>query len=62
MVPPVCRYEDGWSNKGDHVPRADLGGEVTFLDGVAALHAGGGRLVLYVEGFIIAKDSNDGKR
>jgi hypothetical protein len=54
-------YAGGWSNKGDYVPRADLGGEAAFRDGISALHAGGGRLILYVEGFIIAKESNVGQ-
>jgi hypothetical protein len=49
-----------WTNKGDYIPRLDMGGAAALKDGISALHAQGGRVILYVEGFIIAKDSNVG--
>jgi hypothetical protein len=49
-----------WTNKGDYVPRLDMGGDAALKDGIAALHAQGGRVILYVEGFIIDKDSTVG--
>jgi len=49
-----------WTNKGDYVPRSDMGGDAALKDGISALHAQGGRVILYVEGFIINKDSNVG--
>jgi len=50
-----------WTNKGDYIPRLDMGGEAALKDGISALHAHGGRVILYVEGFIINKDSNVGE-
>jgi hypothetical protein len=49
-----------WTNKGDYIPRLDMGGESALKEGISALHAQGGRLILYVEGFIINKESNVG--
>lgn len=49
-----------WMNKGDYIPRLDMGGDAALKDGISALHAQGGRVILYVEGFIINKDSNVG--
>jgi hypothetical protein len=46
-----------WTNKGDYAPRLDMGGEPALRRGISALHAQGGRLMLYVEGFIISKES-----
>jgi hypothetical protein len=55
---PAYNY---WINKGDYIPRADLGGESALKQGIAAVHAQGGRVVLYVEGFIIFADSRVGQ-
>ncbi len=49
-----------WTYKGDYIPRRDMGGDSALKEGISALHAQGGRLLLYVEGFIINKDSNVG--
>jgi hypothetical protein len=51
-----------WKNKGDYVIRSDLGGDRAFRDGVAAVHAQGGRVVVYVEGFLISKTSSIGQK
>ncbi len=50
-----------WINKGDYAPRTDLGGAEAFRRGIEAIHARGGRIILYVEGFIISKRSEVGK-
>jgi hypothetical protein len=55
-APPI----NYWTNKGDYTPRLDMGGEAALKEGISALHAQGGRVILYVEGFIITKDSNVG--
>jgi hypothetical protein len=55
-APPI----NYWMNKGDYVPRADVGGPAALKEGIAALHAKGGRVILYVEGFIISQDSHVG--
>ena len=44
-------------NKGDYIPRADLGGEDALKDGISRIHVLGGKVVLYVEPFIIFHDS-----
>jgi len=49
-----------WEYKGDYIPRSDLGGDAALKEGISALHAQGGRVILYVEGFIINKDSKVG--
>jgi len=50
-----------WMYKGDYVPRSDMGGEAALKEGLSAVHAQGGRVIVYVEGFIINKDSNVGQ-
>ena len=49
-----------WMNKGDYIPRSDMGGAAAFKEGISALHARGGRVILYVEGFIISQESHVG--
>ncbi|MER7754402.1 hypothetical protein [Kitasatospora sp. NPDC097643] len=44
-------------NKGDYWPRSDLGGESALKEGIASVHALGGKVILYVEPFIIFRDS-----
>ncbi|HEV8072183.1 MAG TPA: DUF6259 domain-containing protein [Planctomycetaceae bacterium] len=55
-------YEPGWENKGDYIPRSDLGGEAALKDGIAAVHAHGGRIIFYVEGWIVSQQSEVGKK
>jgi hypothetical protein len=45
-------------NKGDYVPRPDLGTEEDFKQAIAEVHEKGGRVILYVEPFIIDVDSD----
>ncbi|MCZ7544950.1 MAG: DUF6259 domain-containing protein [Anaerolineae bacterium] len=47
-------------NKGDYVPRSDLGGPAAFRRGVDAVHREGGRVIVYVEGLIVYKNSELG--
>jgi hypothetical protein len=49
-----------WMNKGDYIPRTDMGGPAALKEGISALHAQGGRVILYVEGFIINETSHIG--
>lgn len=46
-------WDGGYSNKGDYLPSTTLGGATAFRDGIAALHAQGGKIVLYIEPFIV---------
>lgn len=48
-------------NKGDYLVRSDLGGEEAFIDGIAAVHAQGGRVLLYLEPFVVEKGSALGR-
>ncbi len=50
-----------YSNKGDYLPRTDLGGIPAFVEGVKAIHARGGRIIVYVEAFIISYFSHIGR-
>lgn len=58
----VDYWQGGYENKGDYVPRSDLGGTEAFKRGVAAVHAKGGRIILYLEAFIISRTSDIGRR
>ncbi|MGO8952031.1 MAG: DUF6259 domain-containing protein [Rhodomicrobium sp.] len=58
---PGARRIDYWQAKGDYIPRSDLGGEAALKEGIAALHAQGGRIIVYVEGFIIGEETSTGK-
>ena len=42
-----------YANKGDYMPRSDLGGEEAFIEGIKRVHQFNGRVLLYVESFII---------
>lgn len=50
-----------YGNKGDYVPRADLGGPAAFAEGVRAVQQQGGRVIVYVEPFIIRNSSRIGR-
>ena len=58
---PGAKRINYWTNKGDYIPRSDLGGEAAFKEGIAAVHERGGRVIVYVEGFIITKDTVVGR-
>lgn len=51
-----------WWHKGDYVPRSDLGGPEAFRRGIAVLHENGGRIIVYVEPFIVSKQCEVGRR
>ncbi len=53
-------HPDYAGNKGDYRIRTDLGGDKAFKEGVERLHAQGGRIILYLEPFIITKTSDVG--
>ena len=52
---------DWWASLGDWLPRPELGGEDALREGIAAAHEAGGRIIIYVEGLLIAKESVVGK-
>lgn len=51
----VGYWEGGYEHKISYVPRSDLGGPEAFRDGVKAVHDAGGRIIVYVEAFIITR-------
>lgn len=48
-------------NKGDYVPRSDMGGPEAFRDGISKVHEQGGKVLVYVEPFIIFQYSSIGR-
>ena len=48
-------------NKSTYVARADMGGPEAFKEGIAAVQAAGGRVILYLEPFVIEKNSELGQ-
>lgn len=48
-------------NKGDYYPREDMGGAEAFKAGVQALHEAGGKLIVYVEPYVVLKFSEIGR-
>lgn len=48
-------------NKGDYIPRSDLGGDQAFKEGIRKLHQLGGRVIVYVESFVLFYFSHIGK-
>ena len=48
-------------NKGDYTPRLDLGGACDLIKGIDAVHARGGRVLLYLEPFTVYKNSIVGR-
>jgi hypothetical protein len=48
-------------NKGDYCPRSDLGGAPAFNAGISAIHRRKGKVILYLEPFIVLPESKVGK-
>jgi hypothetical protein len=55
-------YDGGWTNKGDYIPRTDWGGESALKDGISKVHDQGGRIIFYVEGWIVKEKAEWKKR
>lgn len=51
-----------YPNKGDYIPLSSLGGEKDLKIGIEEIHKRGGRIIVYVEPFIISKNSRIGKK
>lgn len=51
-----------WRNKAVYEPREDLGGKRALTAGIRALHKEGGKVIAYVEPYIISKGSDLGKK
>lgn len=57
----ISFWEPHYENKGDYEIRLDLGGDEAFKKGVQKLHEQGGKIILYLEAFIITRTSKIGK-
>jgi hypothetical protein len=58
------RYPAYW-NKGDYIPRSDLGGAKPWhalQEGIDAVHRAGGRVLLYLEPFTVYRNSRIGQK
>ena len=51
-------WEGGYYNKGDYIPRADFGGPKAFRDGIKAIHDLGGKIIVYLEAFIMSRQTS----
>ena len=58
----VSYWHPNYENKGDYEIRTDLGGPTAFKKGVEAIHQKGGKIILYLEAFIITRTSKAGKK
>lgn len=58
----VDYWEPTYENKGDYVPRADLGGPEAFRKGIEAVHKQGGRIIVYLEAFIVTRTNPVGRQ
>ena len=63
-----CVYIVSWwhpnyaDNKGDYEIREDLGGPEAFKKGIQKVHDLGGRIILYLEPFIVTRTSDVGRK
>ncbi len=54
-------WEGGYPLKGDYAPRADLGGPEALRDGIRAIHDRGGRVIVYLEAFVVSRECDIGR-
>lgn len=57
---PGAPCTEAWRNKGAYVARADLGGPEALKAGIRAVQQRGGRVLLYVEPFVVHERSEVG--
>lgn len=55
-------WDGHYTNKGDYAISEALGGSAAFRTGIEAVHAAGGKVVLYLEPYIIHRESTVGRR
>ena len=51
-----------YRNKGDYCPRRDMGGKPALRAGIQMVHRQGGKVIFYVEPFIVWRQSEVGRR
>src|SRR5262245_25129026 len=61
-----CEYIDEnkapYFNKGDYIPRKDMGGNEALAQGIKAVHDDRGKVIMYIEPFIIYPTSIIGRK
>lgn len=57
----VDYWDDGYDAKGTYEPSRKLGGEAALREAIAEIHRQGGRVILYVEPFIISRTTDFGQ-
>ncbi len=55
-------WEGGYERKGSYEPRSDLGGAAPFKKAIQTIHERGGRVILYMEAFIVSRNTDFGKQ
>lgn len=58
----VDYWQPDYEAKGEYIPYAKLGGKEGFREGIERLHDRGGRILLYLEAFIISRKTEFGRR
>jgi hypothetical protein len=58
----VGYWQPGYEYKGEYIPYEKCGGEQAFREGIAAVHRQGGRIIVYLEAFIISRKTDFGRR
>lgn len=58
----VDYWEGGYEMKSEYVPRSDLGGPEAFKKGIQALHEAGGKIIIYLEAFIVSRRTEWAKK
>jgi hypothetical protein len=58
----VDYWEGGYEYKGTYQPCRKMGGDEAFRDGIAAVRRQKGRIILYLEAFIISRKTDFGRR
>jgi hypothetical protein len=51
----VDYWEPGYEYKGEYVPWEKAGGGEAYRDGIEAVHKAGGRVIVYLEAFIVSR-------
>lgn len=49
--------QSAYANKGDYIPRSDLGSAAAFKDGIDKIHQQGGRIILYKDALIYGQQA-----
>jgi len=58
----VDYWEPDYEHKAEYRPRLRWGGDAAFREGVERVHRRGGRVILYLEAFIISRDTELARR